>query len=270
MNITHQKKFDKGFGDYSVTLSFGGYVVTDENWNQKILQCPWSRIYYVMDGEGIFELDGESIKIEPGYVYFAPCGVSYGFYGLKDITKLFFHVNVIKPDGYDVFSTPDARIMRFKRSKEEMEKFVSWYLSEDPIKHMALKSEIIKTVAEAAGEISNPLNYRAVYSRTVADAIFYIRQNLSADLRTGDVADAVFCSVGNLNERFIKEIGTTVAKYIDDLLMFEARKLLASGNKTVGEISSALGYCDQFYFSRRFTKRFSITPKDYRKSRSEI
>ena len=103
------------------------------------------------------------------------------------------------------------------------------------------------------------------YSKTVSDAIGFIRKNLSASLKVSEVADAVFCSRDSLLERFKSEMGISVSKYIEDLLMFEASHLLMSDKKTVGEVSAELGYCDQFYFSRRFTKYFSISPKVYKK-----
>ena len=82
------------------------------------------------------------------------------------------------------------------------------------------------------------------------------------------VAEAVFYSSGGLCERFKREMGMTVAKYIDGLLMAEAsRRLLADGKSSIGEISAELGYCDRFYFSHCFAKHFKVSPKEYRKLR---
>ena len=269
MEIIRQKKFEESTENFNLSISLNGYVVTDDSWKQKELHSPWSRVYYVIDGKGVFLHNGNEIPIEAGYVYLAPCGIPYGFRGITPITKLFFHINVIKPDGYDLFATPDSRIIRFERDRGEMEQLALWYLSDDPIKHMRLKSELLKTVSDAAAAITDPKLRPSVYSDTVASAIAYIRGHLSASLKATEVSAAVFCSAASLNERFVKELGITVAKYIDDLLMFEARKMLASESMTIGEISAILGYCDQFYFSRRFTKCFSISPREYKKSRSE-
>ena len=150
MEIKRHEGFGNGIGLFNMALSFNGYVVTDDSWRQKELQSPWSRVYYVIDGEGMFVQGGKEIPIEAGYAYLAPCGLSYGFYGKKPITKLFFHVNVIKPDGYDLFASPDSKIVRFERSREEMERLVSCYFSDDPMLHMRLKAELMKTVSEAA------------------------------------------------------------------------------------------------------------------------
>ena len=265
MDIEKNLVFRDAVDKCKLTVSMDGFAVTDESWHQKQLQSPWSRIYYVMEGEGVFLWGDKEVVIEPGYVYFAPAGATYGFEGRPSLKKMFFHVNLIMPDGYDLFSAENTKIVRFARSKKEMEIMLSQYLSDDPLRHILLESELWRTVAEAAAEMLEGDGRKVVYSETVVSAIAYIRQNLSANLRAGAVADAVFCSMGNLNERFCRELGTTVARYIDDILMFEARRMLAEGTKTVGEISADLGYCDQFYFSRCFTKHFSITPRDYKK-----
>lgn len=269
MIIEKNKSFDSFFEEYHLSVSYNGYVHTDGMWRQNEVQCPWSRLYYILDGDGFFVCGGKEIAIEPGYVYFAPCGATYGFYSNTSIEKLFFHVNVIKPDGYDLFNSAEARIMRFECRRDKISELLECFRSKDPIKQMLLKAELWKTVARFAYEMLGEDFVKESYSPQVISAISYIRANLTASLKTETVASESFCSPSCLNEHFKREVGVTVAKYIDDLLMFEARRRLVSEDESIGEISSALGYCDQFYFSRRFTGRFGMSPKDYRKFRGE-
>ena len=245
--------------------SDNGFVVTDHIWKRPVHQVHFSRLYYIMDGSGVFVCeDGKEIPIEAGYAYFAPCGARYGYYGTDSVTKLFFHINLILPDGYDFFSSPEAQILKFEKPLALMKNMLDCYRSEDISKQIFLQSEILRTVSDAAMLLKS--GKRTVnYSKTVSDAIGFIRKNLSASLKVSEVADAVFCSRDSLLDRFKSEMGISVSKYIEDLLMFEASHLLMVDKKTVGEVSSEHGYCDQFYFSRRFTKHFSISPKDYKK-----
>lgn len=246
-------------------LSDNGFVVTDHIWNRPVHQAHFSRLYYIMDGSGVFVCeDGSEIPIEPGYAYFAPCGARYGYYGTDSLTKLFFHINLVLPDGYDVFSSSEARILKFERPIDLVNNMLDCYRSKDISKHILLQSEILRTVSDAAMLLKSERS-TVNYSKTVVEAIDFIRKNLSASLKVSEVADAVFCSRDSLLDRFKSEMGVSVSKYIEDLLMFEASRLLTAGKKTVGEVSAELGYCDQFYFSRRFTKHFSISPKDYKK-----
>ena len=267
MNIEYNKTFNKLFQSHELSVSCSGFVVADKDWEQGELYSPWSRLYYVMDGEGYFICDGKEIPIEPDRVYLAPCGIPYGFYTKTSLTKLFFHVNVIKPDGYDLFSSPDLKISSLPLDRQKSRELFELYRTDDPIKQIILKGEIWKTLSEFVSLMLSPKSSQPTYSSNVSKAISYIRQNLSASLKTSDVAEVVFCSQSYLSEKFKKEMGCSVAKYIDDLLMFEARRMLATGDKTVGEVSAALGFCDQFYFSRRFVKYFSVPPRDYKKIR---
>ena len=68
-----------------------------------------------------------------------------------------------------------------------------------------------------------------------------------------------------MSEKFRQEVGVTLGKYIDDQLMAAAQWQLLKTKVSIGEISDALGYCDQFYFSRRFKQLCGETPLQYRK-----
>ena len=270
MIVENKNLFKDGSAACNLSVIFHGYVVTDETWHQVPLPVPWTRVYYVMDGSAFFVCEDGEVEMEPGYVYVAPCGLTYGYRGAPSVEKLFFHVNATLPNGQDIFSARDARIIRFKRSPEEMRRLLALYRSDSPANQISVNAEIWRTVAEAAVELLKPEDHKITYSANVNAAISYIRDHLSARLKASEVAEALFCSVGSLGEHFRKEIGMSVARYIDDLLMFEARRMLVSEpEKSIGEISSELGFCDQFYFSRRFVKRFSVTPRDYRRLRGE-
>ena len=266
MLLKYSRYFDGEFGACKLSVVGHGYAETDDIWVQEIFPSPFTRVYFVIDGSGEFVLDDQIVKIEPGYVYVAPCDLPYGYRGTPSVKKVFFHVFLTMPDGHDFLSSPMSRIVRFPRSMEKLEKMYEWYYSTDPSKHFQLKAEVIRAVSDAMTEMRfEDLNIN--YSATVSTAIKYMRTHLSAKLKTREIAEAVFCSVGTLNGLFKSEMGKTVSQYMDDLLMLEARRMLLSTDdkKTVAEISNALGFCDQFYFSHCFTKRFSTAPRDYRK-----
>jgi len=253
---------------YDLLISDCGFVITDDTWHQNPLPTPSSRLYYVMDGSGVLLLDDKKIILEPGYVYLAPCGAACGYYGTESVTKLYFHVNIILSDGYDLFASC-RQPARLERSRAYMAQMKDWYFSENTSDHIMLKGELWSAVSAFAELLLPDADRPASYSPPVAGAIEYIRTHLSAGLTVKAVSEAVFCSQAALAAAFRREIGSTVARYIEDLLMFEARRLLLSSGRTIGEISASLGYCDQFYFSRRFRNRFAMSPKAFRNQRAE-
>ena len=58
----------------------------------------------------------------------------------------------------------------------------------------------------------------------------------------------------------------SIHAYINNLVLSEAMMLLMDTNMSVFAISKKFGFCDQFYFTRIFTKKFGVSPLQYRKS----
>ena len=63
-------------------------------------------------------------------------------------------------------------------------------------------------------------------------------------------------------EAFLR--GLSILEYRDRLRAERAAEMLRSGLFTVTETALALGYCDVYYFSRAFKKRFGIPPSRLR------
>ena len=59
----------------------------------------------------------------------------------------------------------------------------------------------------------------------------------------------------------------TIGNYIDETILFESEQLLTKSELTVLQISEKFGFCDQFYFSRRFKAKYGDTPQKYRRQR---
>ena len=165
-----------------------------------------------------------------------------------------------------------AKIMFFAKipfAVNRTMKLRDWYLSEDTLKQTLLKGAIWEVVAAFAGKLRLSDEDQGRYSELVRRTIVYIREHLTACLTINAVANGVFCFPGTLTQAFRNELGVTIAQYIEDLVLQEAQWRLLDTEDTIGKISADLGFCDQFYFTRRFTKRFQITPREYRKNRTK-
>lgn len=78
-----------------------------------------------------------------------------------------------------------------------------------------------------------------------------------------DLARRAGVSYETFRKRFSKEMGISPARYHMKCLMEHACDLLLSGqcNRDVAE---ALGFCDEFHFSRRFKQIVGCSPRDFR------
>ena len=233
MELQRCARFDRAMNENDLCVSHSGVVATDETWHQALLYAPYSRLYYVLEGAGmLFSEDGE-MPLEPGYAYLAPCGLKYGFYGKDSVTKLFFHVQLpLSSSGADAFATCN-HFIRMECPTEEIREMIRQYQSQDEIDVLALKGKLYKTVSEALLLAQERMPRTRGGSPFVTGAVTYIRTHLQAGLTVGEIADALFCSRSKLSSLFQAEVGQSIARYIDDLLMSEAQTMLLYTSKTV-------------------------------------
>ncbi|MDB6095496.1 MAG: hypothetical protein JWM32_3058 [Verrucomicrobia bacterium] len=82
----------------------------------------------------------------------------------------------------------------------------------------------------------------------------------------GAVARRLGCSYGQFRKRFRIEMGFSPGQFRMDARIDRSAALLHQGQHSIKEIAQQLGFCDEFYFSRCFKRRFGQAPKLFRRS----
>ena len=108
------------------------------------------------------------------------------------------------------------------------------------------------------------MNWRSNIGTIVKTTKQFLDHNYHKDLSLNDVADVVHVSPSYLSRVFSRELGVPVKKYLIDLRLDQAKRLLLSTNKLIGEISLAVGYQDTSYFCRIFKQREGCSPNQFR------
>ena len=267
MKIYSQPLFHKAMRATDLTVTQSGMVKTDETWHQPPLYATESRLYFVKEGTGMLISDNEEMPLEAGYVYLAPVGSKCGFFGTPSVTKLYFHIQLRTDESNtDLFSNLSHFVKR-PISIGEIDTLEALYQSTDPYDHLFLKGKLYRTVFDFIESERSEIVKRNVHSPAVTDAIQYIATHLNVKLTVREVAESCFCSQSKLAQLFKTELGQSVAKYIDDLILSNAKIQLLYRNDSIGKISDRLGFCDQFYFSRHFRNQFGIPPSEYRRKK---
>lgn len=91
-----------------------------------------------------------------------------------------------------------------------------------------------------------------------------IKNNYMNKLTLDTVAEEVELSPNYLSRIFPMATGRTFSDYLLEVRLDAAKALLAGTDYRIKEISSSVGYPDQQYFARVFTKKIGITPSQYR------
>jgi AraC-like DNA-binding protein len=80
----------------------------------------------------------------------------------------------------------------------------------------------------------------------------------------GEVAPLIFMSKRSFTRFFKKVTGQTFVTYLNGFRIEKARHLLASCDKTIAEVSQAVGFCNQSYFGLMFHRLVQMSAYEYR------
>ncbi len=101
--------------------------------------------------------------------------------------------------------------------------------------------------------------------KPVYKAKAYVSQHFNEDVKLETVATHVGLSSAYFSNLFKKTTGQNFIDFVTNYRLSIAKHLLESSDMTIGEITNAIGYDDQRYFSKLFRKEIGLTPSEYRK-----
>ena len=96
----------------------------------------------------------------------------------------------------------------------------------------------------------------------------YLQENYDQPVDFSSLADSLAVSAPYLSKLFHEQEGKSPSRYLTDLRMRKAQKLLMDTQLTVREIAVRVGYPDPFHFSRNFKNAMGISPAQFREERA--
>ena len=269
-DITRSSALSYLFNHMELEMLDSGYALLDTSWTQRDVCSPYSRLYYILSGEGIIEdTAGCEMRMMPGNLYFVPSGMTFHYRCEGMLEKVYFHLTVRGADRYDLL-TGGSEFASFPCAELREGSFLRIYRGSDSAAAARLQAILWRDIAAILSTLATPGSASVVYTTLVRRAIGYIRAHLSNNLRTEDIASALFVSSSCLAARFRREVGISIGRYIDDMVAFRARELLLRDELSIGEISTRLGFCDQFYFARKFRRIHGETPGAFRRRQKNV
>lgn len=263
MNVLFADKFLKESAP-QLELLHSSFNHVDTQWQGEVIRSQYSRLYFIKSGSFfIVDDEGERTDFHTGGVYLIPSGYSYT-YGCEAENELYsFHIRLFGFDNIDLLG-------RFKKPvfcdmNIDLERLSKIINQQGVTPSLVLKSEIYRALSEIALNSGGLLD-TPIYSDDVNSAINYVTAHLSARLSVSEIADSVNLAVSTLSAKFKREVGMSVGEYIDYRVILAAAQMLFSERSSILEISDSLGFCDQFYFSRRFKERYGVSPQKFRKT----
>ncbi|MNO45145.1 HTH-type transcriptional activator Btr [compost metagenome] len=106
-------------------------------------------------------------------------------------------------------------------------------------------------------------NQNYATSLKVEKLIQYMRENIHRKITLTELSGQAQLSSTYLSRAFKEITGTSIIEFFNQLKMEAAKEMLLEGELKIKEVAGALGFADEFYFSRVFKKTEGISPSQF-------
>lgn len=255
--ITHIGIFPKAFGHV----------------RNRPLGCSQYILLYCVEGGGWIEVEGKRKTIGANQLFVIPpkTACRYGASIKNPWTNYWLHytgdnATIFSPIVNQVIEIPpsgnsriEERLLLFEEMLQNVED------------HFKLEKVIYANIClkQFLTSIKHLHIYRLARKEPENDlfkkVITYMKNNLHKNIRISDLAEICNCSNSNIYKLFKQNLDSAPKDFFIHLKMERARKYLIQTNLKVKVIGTKLGYEDQYYFSRIFSKHIGQSPAKYRK-----
>lgn len=121
---------------------------------------------------------------------------------------------------------------------------------------------LLSCIADMNGQ---QVKKHAIRSTLVRRAVQYIEQNYARQLPVTEIADKLGITASHLSQRFKRETGISVKRYLTNCRVQAAKQLLLTTDDPVSWVATAVGYGDFRQFSKMFKATTGVLPTQYRK-----
>ena len=112
------------------------------------------------------------------------------------------------------------------------------------------------------GEETLPAHTSALAKQTIV----YLHQNYTRPISRWEIAEAVGVSEDYLSRVFHRELNISPWDYLNRYRVLQSKQLLMNTTESVGAIARQVGFKDQAYFSRVFSKVMGVSPQGFRET----
>lgn len=155
-----------------------------------------------------------------------------------------------------------------ENSLEELEGTQSNLLSE-----MAMCStaqQMLEIIRNYVYEVFSDCIYERVGSKKVvlaAKVEKYLQQHYEEkSLSVNQIAESLYFENSYIRRVFKLQTGKTIIQRLEEIRLEKARELLREGKYKNSEVAEMTGYCDQYYFSKRFKMICGCSPTEYQRT----
>ena len=132
-----------------------------------------------------------------------------------------------------------------------------------------LKGQVAKRLVVPAHRPGNQTQYSSllqaqnIASDELTDLVDWLADNLDKPIKVADMARRVGMSERSFFRRFTNDLGTPPGRFLDDLRLDKAKRLLEAG-VPIKQVAALVGFRSESGFRAAFCSRFEISPSLHR------
>ena len=225
-------------------------------------QClPWNNLILLLEGQMVYQVDGERVELGAGSVLFLPKGGRRIRLATEGLANFFV---------FNFYCDTPLRLPTV--TKNAVQGAVYSLLCAYDALHTAEPFGNPEETEHLLGCLLAVLERRSrtqAYSALTGKIVEYLHQNFRKNVTLEQIGRVTFFSPVYCDAVFKKDTGSTILSYVLALRIQEAKRLLLEEDLDMSRIAEAVGFHSGNYFSRLFKKRVGCTPSAYRAHKKE-
>ncbi len=253
----------------NIHLNYGTLTTCDDDWKAYNITCSFHKLYFVVDGNCVIEINGVKHKGKRGTLFFIPANTFHSYYQEDEnhVTKHWIHFS-FEANSKDPFKEMKLPISVNVEQIKPMEKaFKAAYSKADTMSGLLMQQakimEIISEFLRLAGcderDSTDPLR----------EVMEFIRTHVEENITVENLAEIMHLHPNYFIRMFKAHTGMPPIKYITLSKMERAKSLLERTDMSVSDISTTLGYKDPAHFTKVFKSSCGYSPRRFRDRFSE-
>ena len=228
-------------------------------------------LHLIRKGRGFVEVNGQSIPMAEGTGFLFGPGIkqNYGTEPNDPWDVRWFHffggplASLLEGKGSgEAWLFSWASSARIPRLADELLSAVETYTPENEIHISALLYELLAELA-LNSERAYDAKPRRVKER-MRQAADWIQEHSHEAIMLDSVAETFGYSPSYFSRQFHEVNGKAPVAYLNENRLTRSKKLLASTDLTIQEISAKVGFSQSSYYIRRFREMEGLTPQQFR------
>ena len=273
MEYKFEKFRDPGLPVYCSTQQGAGQLVKPHYHNA----C---ELLWVLQGQGELLINTRKITAREQEIYFIPRGCIHSLFSCREDTRIcgiVFEEQIFHPHSLPAFardalspvnvtehlvsSLPDSPLHR------QFSAVLDSYANTAPCGNLDLMSNLYKLMSLLLQHFGDTVT-TADTSR-IAPAIAYLQKNYHKKLHLSELSRLLYTCDDHLIRLFKTHTGKTPIRFLTDLRIEQAMKLLTHTDLPIAQIAEQTGFTDAAYLSKAFRQAIGMTPRQYRMQKSK-